>query len=67
MDFRERGIYRLPNGRTLIAIGNLLIAKSENELMSYEVNDTGRLLHDGHLTAWDISDVHDTGNTADEN
>jgi len=64
MNLRERGIYRLPNGRTLIAKGNLLVAHSEGiEFLSYEVNDSGRLVHDGRLTAWDLSDVSDTGST----
>ena len=66
MHFRERGIYRLPNGRTLVANGNALVADAETEVVSYEVTETGRLIHDGRLTAWDISDVSDTGTTADE-
>ena len=66
MSLRERGIYQLPNGRTLIAKQNRLVAHSENERLSYEVNDDGRLLNEGRLTAWDITDVMDTGVTAEE-
>jgi len=66
MNFRERGVYRLPNGRTLIAVGNLLVASCESEPQAFEINETGRLVRDGHLTAWDVSDIYDTGATAEE-
>lgn len=72
MTLRERGIYRLPNGRELI-----VLRKHENgtrtytlggwerfELTEYEVNETGRLVCQGKLTAWDIDNLSDTGRTA---
>ena len=74
MDLRERGIYRLPNGRELVVLG-----KNENdhvsfrlgglesfELSQYEVNTDGRVMFQGKLTAWDVGDLKDTGRTADQ-
>jgi hypothetical protein len=72
MSLRERGIYRLPNGRELV-----VLRKHENgrraytlggwqrfELTEYEVNEAGRLICQGKLTAWDIDSLSDTGRTA---
>ena len=65
MDFRVGGIYALPNGRELIVLG-----KRENGTVSYrlssrgsqyEINDEGRLICNGKLTAWDVSNLTDTG------
>jgi hypothetical protein len=74
MSLRERGVYSLPNGRELV-----VLAKHENgrvsfrlggwehfELTEYEVNEAGRLISQGRLTAWDIADLKDTGRTARE-
>ena len=74
MNLRERGIYRLPNGRELV-----VLPKHENgrlaytlggwerfELTEYEVNEAGRLSSHGKLTAWDIHSLSDTGRTAEE-
>jgi hypothetical protein len=74
MTLRERGIYRLPNGRELV-----VLRKHENgrqaytlggwerfELTEYEVNEVGRLICQGKLTAWDIDNLSDTGRTASE-
>ena len=74
MNLRERGIYRLPNGRELV-----VLRKYENgkrvytlsgwerfELTEYEVNDDGRLICQGKLTAWDVACLSDTGRTANE-
>ncbi len=74
MGLRERGVYFLPNGRELV-----VLRKNENErvlytldgsecfeLTEHEVNDAGRLISQGKLTAWDISDLKDTGRTAQE-
>jgi hypothetical protein len=74
MSLRERGIYRLPNGRELI-----VLRKHENGklaytlggwqrfgLTEYEVNEAGRLICHGKLTAWDINSLSDTGRTAEE-
>ena len=65
MDFRVGGIYCLPNGRELIVLG-----KRENGRVSYrlscrgtqyEINEEGRLICNGQLTAWDVSNLSDTG------
>lgn len=65
MNLRVGGIYRLPNGRELI-----VLCRRENGRVSYrlscqtcnyELTDEGRLLCDGKLTAWDISNLNDTG------
>ena len=62
MDLRVGGIYCLPNGRELI-----VLCRRENGLASfrltgnYEINDDGRLTCDGKLTAWDVSNLSDTG------
>ena len=65
MDLRVGGIYCLPNGRELI-----VLCKRQNGMVSYrlscrtgqyEINDEGRLLCDGKLTAWDVSNLTDTG------
>ena len=74
MNLRERGIYRLPNGRELV-----VLHKHENgkrtytlggwerfELSEYEVNEDGRLICQGRLTAWDVTSLSDTGQTARE-
>jgi hypothetical protein len=72
MSLRERGIYRLPNGRELV-----VLRKYENdrnkyalsgwgrfELTEYQVNEEGRLICQGRLTAWDVTSLSDTGQTA---
>jgi hypothetical protein len=65
MDLRVGGVYCLPNGRHLIVLG-----KRENGRVSYrlsggatqyEISDDGRLTCDGKLTAWDVSNLDDTG------
>ena len=65
MDLRVGGIYRLPNGRELI-----VLCKRQNGSVSYrlsgrtdqyEISDEGRLLCEGKLTAWDVSNLTDTG------
>jgi hypothetical protein len=74
ISLRERGIYSLPNGRELV-----VLRKHENgrvtyvlggwrrfELTEYEVNEEGRLIYQGNLTAWDSANLRDTGQTAKE-
>ena len=65
MDLRVGGVYCLPNGRELI-----VLYRSQNGHVSYhlscsttryEVNEEGRLIADGKLTAWDVSNLSDTG------
>ncbi len=64
MQLRKDGVYRLPNGRVLIADGHSLLQVDESQRSKYEVDGTGRLLCDGKLTAWDVSQLMDTGVTA---
>jgi hypothetical protein len=82
MSFRDRGIYRLPNGRELVAfvyatgtpvLYNLRAHGSQTggppgglqaDQIQYELNEAGRLSFQGHLTAWGIEDLSDTGRTA---
>jgi hypothetical protein len=72
MSLRKGGIYSLPNGRELV-----VLRKHENgrraytlggwgrfETTQYEVNDSGRLICHGKLTAWDVTNLRDTGRTA---
>jgi len=65
MDLRVGGIYCLPNGRELI-----VLCKRQNGMASYrlsgrtaqyEISDEGRLICEGKLTAWDVSNLNDTG------
>ena len=65
MELRVGGIYCLPNGRELI-----VLCKRQNGSVSYrlsgrtdqyEISDEGRLLCEGKLTAWDVSNLSDTG------
>jgi hypothetical protein len=65
MDLRVGGIYCLPNGRELI-----VLCKRQNGMVSYrlsgrtnqyEISDEGRLICEGKLTAWDVSNLKDTG------
>ena len=72
MNLREQGIYCLPNGRELVVRGKIgrngfrLSGWGNFELGEYVVNDAGRILAQGKLTAWDINDLTDTGRTARE-
>ncbi|HXC69860.1 MAG TPA: hypothetical protein VN644_07790 [Pyrinomonadaceae bacterium] len=65
MDLRVGGIYCLPNGRELIVLGKRQNGRVSYRLScgsrQYEVSDGGRLICDGKLTAWDISNLYDTG------
>ena len=72
MTLREGGIYLLPNGKELVVAGEgnspgvrfRLRGWDHFESAEYEVNDAGRLLTHGKLTAWDIQHLQDTGRTA---
>lgn len=69
MTLREGGIYVLPNGRELVVAGESncpgvvfeLKVWGHFESTEYEVNDAGRLLAHGKLTAWDVQHLQDTG------
>jgi hypothetical protein len=73
MGLRERGIYCLPNGRELVVIctredGSVsyrLSCPNGSDAGEYEVSDDGRLFCKGRLTAWDVSNLCDTGRTVD--
>lgn len=72
MILRERGIYCLPNGRELVVLrndeaGSVLYGQGcyERSVMGeFVVNKAGRLEYQGKLTAWDISNLRDTGRTS---
>jgi hypothetical protein len=65
MDLRVGGIYCLPNGRELIVLCKRQNGKVSYRLSGrtnqYEISDDGRLISDGKLTAWDVSNLSDTG------
>ncbi len=65
MDLRVGGVYCLPNGRELIVLGRHENGWTSYKLASrtnrYEISDEGRLICDGKLTAWDVSNLKDTG------
>jgi len=72
MDLREKGIYCLPNGRELVVLEKgadenivfILGGWEQFESSQYQVNNEGRILAHGRLTAWDVTDLLDTGRTA---
>ena len=65
MDLRVGGIYCLPNGRELIVLGRRengrVLYRLSCRSGNYEITDEGRLICDGKLTAWDVSNLSDTG------
>lgn len=65
MELRVGGIYCLPNGRELIVLGRRENGKVSYRLSArtnqYEISSDGRLICDGKLTAWDVSNLTDTG------
>jgi hypothetical protein len=69
MNLKDQGIYRLPNGRELVARRiaeqqTILYNLSAADPAAYELNPDGRLLFNGRLTAWAINDLRDTGRVA---
>jgi hypothetical protein len=69
MDLKERAIYQLPNGRELVAqlsaAGKAVLQNlSASDPDQYELNEEGRLLLNGRLTAWGVGDLIDTGRQA---
>lgn len=72
MTLREQGIYSLPNGSELVVNRKhergpvLYQLRSWNrfETSEFEINEAGRLLTQGRLTAWDITNLKDTGRSA---
>ncbi len=71
MNLRVRGIYRLPNGKELVVLrndeqGSVFFGHLTSERPrtgEVSVNEAGRLVFEGRLTAWDISNLSDTGRT----
>jgi hypothetical protein len=67
--FRTGGIYVLPNGREVMASGDgssfYAVADGGEAVLRYELNEAGRLLLDGRLTAWDAKDLRDSERTAE--
>ena len=65
MQLRVGGVYSLPNGRELIVLGRRENGRVSYRLSSrngqYEISADGRLMCDGNLTAWDVSNLRDTG------
>lgn len=65
MDLRVGGVYCLPNGRELIVLckrqNGELSYRLSSSTMQYEISNEGRLVCDGKLTAWDTSNLTDTG------
>jgi hypothetical protein len=72
MNLRVLGIYCLPNGRELVVLRNdehevVLFGHLNGERFAMDevsVNEAGRLVFDGRLTAWDISNLRDSGRTS---
>ena len=72
MSLRERGIYCLPNGRELVVLrndgeGSVLygpVSCNPVEKGEFVVNEAGRLVCQGKLTAWDVSNLSDTGRSS---
>jgi len=59
--FEAGEIYLLPNGRELMAAGDSStfygFADNGYDLLRYELNDDGRLLCAGRITAWRLDDL----------
>lgn len=74
MVLRERGIYRLPNGRELVVLRNdeagrvlygpVLYCRKPVEKCEFVIDEAGRLVCQGKLTAWDVSNLSDTGRSS---
>jgi len=69
MNLKDSAVYRLPNGRELVAYmtcdnETVLFNLSDSESRMHELNSEGRLLFDGQLTAWQIDDLVETGRVA---
>jgi len=69
--YREGGIYVLPNGRELMASGDgqtfYAIAEDGKKAVRYELNELGRLMVNGRITAWGGEDLRDSSFTMDVN
>ena len=62
----------MPNGRELVVLrngdeGSVLYGRvscEQFEMGEFVVNHAGRLVYQGKLTAWDISNLSETGRTS---
>jgi len=66
--FRAGGIFILPNGRELIASGdgtNFYGVCDNGDVLRYELNEAGRFMLHGRLTAWSVTDLRDSSQTAE--
>ena len=67
--YREGGIYVLPNGRELMAAGDgqtfYAVAEDGKRAVRYELNEWGRLMVSGRITAWGREDLRDSSYTMD--
>ena len=67
--YREGGIYVLPNGRELMASGDgqtfYAISEDGKKAVRYELNELGRLMISGRITAWGREDLRDSTFTMD--
>jgi hypothetical protein len=69
--FREAGLYALPNGLEFILLKGardsfLLCSpeeKAEESLVDYQLSRDGRIYYQGTRTNWGIGDLTDTGKT----
>jgi hypothetical protein len=65
MELRIGGVYCLPNGRELIVLckrqNGAACYRLSSGARQYEVTAEGRLVCDDKLTAWDTSNLSDTG------
>jgi hypothetical protein len=62
MNLKAGAVYRLPDGRELVAYTTcgdeiLLLSINASEPGLYELDSEGRLLCDDELTAWHIDDL----------
>lgn len=74
IELRERGIYKLPDGREFVicqsgdGAGYLLYnleAWRRYGLADYRAQVNGRILSRGFVTRWRLEDLQDTGRTVD--
>jgi hypothetical protein len=69
--FREDGLYALPNGEQFILLAgeddSYSLCSSEGEardsLINYRLSSDGRIYHRGTRTNWGAGDLLDTGRT----
>lgn len=75
VELRERGVYKLPDGREFVVsaagdgVGYLLYNWEEWRwygLSSYRAQANGRILCRGFVTDWRVEDLKDTGRTAED-